>query len=223
MVMYLVAGRVGYFDVAGAASRRGLPSGHGFSRAESDEEGGRLQPLGAMAIPSRHHGVVGTYVVDTYFVTSRTWQSRQIFKTPPACEIFIEFLFRYRDQGAYALHAFVLMPDHFHILITPGQNTTLERAVQFVKGGSSKAIRERLLFSFPVWQRGFSDHCIRHATDYDSHLGYLEQNPVRKMLSETASQFLWSSASRKYPVDPPPQALKPLGTSAANGTAEAVP
>jgi hypothetical protein len=102
MVVYLLAGRVGYLDV-GVASRRRFTSGHGFSRAETDAQGGRLQPLRAMAIPSRHRSVVGTY-----FVTSRTWQSRQIFKTPPACEIFVEFLFRYRDQGACRLHAFVL-------------------------------------------------------------------------------------------------------------------
>jgi putative transposase len=196
----------------------GLRQGTASAVPKRTKKEGGFSRWGTMAIPSRHGGVVGTY-----FVTSRTWQSRQIFKTPPACQIFIEFLFRYRDQGAYGLHAFVLMPDHFHILITPGQNTTLERAVQFVKGGSSKAIRERLLFSFPVWQRGFSDHRIRHAADYDSHLSYLEQNPVRKTLSETASEFPWSSASRKYPVDKPPQGLKPLGTGATNGTAEAVP
>jgi len=143
-------------------------------------------------------------------VTSRTWQSRQIFKTPPPCEIFIEFLLHYRDQGAYGLHAFVLMPDHFHVLITPGQTTSLERAVQFIKGGSSKAIRERLLFSFPIWQRGFSDHRIRDAPDYGSHLGYLEQNPVSKRLSVTPGEFCWSSASGKFRLDEVPQRLKPL-------------
>jgi REP-associated tyrosine transposase len=129
----------------------------------------------------------------------------------PSCEVFVEFLLRYRDGGAYLLHGFVLMPDHFHVLITPGQTTTLERAVQFIKGGSSKAIGERLLFKFPIWQRGFSDHRIRGAADYSSHFGYLEQNPVRKRLTVTPAEFPWSSASGKFRLDEVPQGLKPLG------------
>jgi putative transposase len=74
------------------------------------------------------------------------------------------------------------MPDHFHVLLTPDSQTTLERAMQFIKGGSSKRIREELSFRFPVWQRGFSDHRIRDAGDYDSHQRYIAINPVKRRL-----------------------------------------
>jgi putative transposase len=43
-------------------------------------------------------------------------------------------LLEYRDEGHYQLQAFVLMPDHFHMLLTPSDTTTLERAVQLIKG-----------------------------------------------------------------------------------------
>ena len=83
-----------------------------------------------MAVPPRRARIPGTF-----FVTSRTWESRKLFIKPSVCEIFIEALLDYRDQQNYLLHSFVLMPDHFHLLMTPGPAVALERAVQFIKGG----------------------------------------------------------------------------------------
>src|SRR5690348_16986420 len=100
-----------------------------------------------MSIPKRHAKIPGTY-----FVTSRTWESRALFKIDPPCELFVKSLLHYRDEGRYQLHAFVLMPDHFHILLTPGESVSLERAVQFVKGGSARGMGQKLLMRFPVWQ-----------------------------------------------------------------------
>jgi putative transposase len=162
-----------------------------------------------MAAPKRHGSVPGTY-----FVTSRTWEGRAIFKTEPPCEIFTESLFHYRDEGAYKLHEFVLMPDHFHVLLTLGDDITLECTVQFIKGGSAKRIREALLFRFPVWQRGFSDHRIRDAADYNVRLHYVAQNPVKKHLATGPSEYRWSSASGAFQMDEWPQGLKPLGATA---------
>ncbi len=156
-------------------------------------------------------------------MTSRTWESRAIFHVAPPCEVFIESLLHYRTEGAYRLHGFVLMPDHFHALLTPGENIALERAVQFIKGGSARQIRERLQFRFPVWQRGFSDHRIRDAADYDLHVRYLEQNPVKKHLAQQASDYSWSSAFGAFAIDEMPQGLKPLRAAGGFGTAKAVP
>ncbi|MFZ0882310.1 MAG: transposase [Candidatus Acidiferrales bacterium] len=164
-----------------------------------------------MSIPKRRQNVPGTY-----FVTSRTWQSRPIFKAASPCEVFIESLMHYREDGAYNLHEFVLMPDHFHVLLTPSDEVTLERAVQFIKGGSAKRIRERLLFRFPVWQRGFSDHRIRDAADYESHARYVAGNPVKKHLAAQVVDYPWSSASGKFRMDEVPQGLKPLSAGVTN-------
>ena len=112
-----------------------------------------------------------------------------------ACQIFIEALFHYRDHEAYYLHAFVVMPEHFHLLLTPAADTTLERAVQYIKGGSARRMGEELKLHFPVWQREFSDHRIRDAGDYEGHVRYVEENPVKKKLVSLAGDYPWSSAS----------------------------
>ncbi len=131
-----------------------------------------------------------------------------MFITEPVCRIFIETLLHYRDEKAFLLHAFVLMPDHFHVLLTPARDKTLERAIQYIKGGSAHRIRTELNYRFPVWQRGFSDHRIRNSTDYQAHLRYIEQNPVKRKLVIDPHEHPWSSASGRFSLDGLPQALK---------------
>ena len=99
------------------------------------------------------------------------------------------------------------MPDHIHVLITP--KTSLERAVQFIKGGFSYRAKRELGSNMEVWQKGFSDHRIRDAGDYRQHVLYIRQNPVRKHLSERAEGHPYSSASAGGELDPVPQGLKP--------------
>ncbi|MFZ0284888.1 MAG: transposase [Terriglobales bacterium] len=57
----------------------------------------------------------------TYFVTSVTWQRRRLFVIENLARIFLKTLYGYRRQGRYQLHVFVLMPDHFHLLIAPAK------------------------------------------------------------------------------------------------------
>ena len=159
-----------------------------------------------MAIPDRHGKPAGTY-----FVPSRTWENRTLFTKPTACEIFVRTLLHYRSEGVYSLQAFVLMPEHFHILLTPSPYMTLERAVQYIKGGAAHSIRKELQYRFPIWQRGFSDHRIRNAADYESHLLYIDQNPVKRGLVVILQDYSWSSASGRFALDDRPQRLKPSG------------
>jgi putative transposase len=166
-----------------------------------------------MATPKRHRSVPGTY-----FVTSKTWQGRALFvRDHPACAIFVQTILDYRTEGAYQMHAFVLMPDHFHVLLTPGETLTLERAVQFIKGGSAHRIGKELGCKFPVWNRGFSDHRIRDGRDYAHHVGYIERNPVKRGLVAEPQEYRWSSALGSYALDKMPQGLKPLTTGEVAG------
>jgi len=156
----------------------------------------------------------------TYFVTSQTWQRRLIFHAEPWARLFFQTLLSYRGK-AYSLHEFVLMPDHFHLLITP--QVALERAVQFIKGGFSHRAKQEFGSNLEIWQRGFSDHRIRDAEDYDKHLQYIHLNPVKRRLCEDPASYPYSSAFPGWKLDPVPQGLKPRAEGAVHGTAEAVP
>ncbi len=156
----------------------------------------------------------------TYFVTSQTWERRELFRNPRWAELFLETLHSYRGR-AYLLHEFVLMPEHFHILITP--SVSLERAVQFIKGGFSFRAKKELESSMEIWQTGFSDHRIRDARDYRIHVDYIYRNPVGRKLVESAEDYPYCSAFLGTEKDEVPQWLKPTGRGTANGAAKAAP
>ncbi len=134
-------------------------------------------------------------------MTSETWQRRQLFRQVSPAEIVVQQILKCRDRGYYQLHEFVVMPDHFHALLTPGGDTTLEKALQMIKGGSAIRIRKELQFKFPVWQTGFHDRWLRDADEYSTRRNYILGNPVKARLAVTPSEYPWSSANRKYRMD----------------------
>lgn len=132
----------------------------------------------------------------TYFVTTNTWQRRAWFHKPAAAEIVVHKLFEYRDRHFYLLHRYVVMPDHLHVILTPGETTSLEKAIGMIKGGSSFEIGRLFQTKFPVWHEGFAEHQIRDAADYESHLAYIDMNPVKKGFAERPVDYTFGSAGR---------------------------
>jgi putative transposase len=137
-----------------------------------------------------------------YFVTTDTWERHALFINTVLASIVAEQIVSCRDRGFYKLHAFVLMPEHLHMLLTPGDDTTIEKAVQMIKGGSAHRIGMEKPQEFPIWHRGFHDRWIRDADQYFNAKSYIEQNPVKAKLAETAEQYAWSSANGKVVLDP---------------------
>jgi len=138
-----------------------------------------------MAIPAR------SSQPGTFFVTSATYNRRRLFQVASNAELFIATLQEYRHAGHYKLHAFVVMPDHVHLLLTP-QAITLERAVGLIKGGFS----HRMESKFPIWQRGFTDHRIRDREEFETRREYIHLNPVRARMVDGAELYAYSSAYR---------------------------
>src|ERR1700743_2212913 len=120
-----------------------------------------------MSIPARSERT------GTFFVTSATFHCRRLFQVAANAELFLEMLQQYRREGHYKLHAFVVMPDHIHLLLTP-LIVSLERIVGLIKGGFSHSLSS----SFPVWQRGFTDHRIRNREEFETRRSYIHENPV---------------------------------------------
>jgi putative transposase len=151
-----------------------------------------------------------------YFITTHTWQRRKIFLQDIAARIVVEQLISCRDREFYKLHEFVLMPDHLHVLLTPGSATSLEKAVQMIKGGASRTIGKELHFRWPVWQPGFHDRWIRDDREFFGCRDYIRANPVTARFVGRPSEFRWSSARGSVRMDlcsfEELQGLKPLPT-----------
>ena len=96
------------------------------------------------------------------------------------------------------------MPNHFHILLTPSANTSLEKAIQLVKGGSSHAIHKTRGQEMVIWQEGFFDWTIRGSADWHVKVEYIRMNPVRAKLVARPEEWPYSSANGSFSLDPTP-------------------
>ena len=147
--------------------------------------------------------------IRTFFVTAVTWQRRPLFLAEPMACLFLDTLARYRDQGRFLIREFVLMPDHFHLLLTPAPDVSLEKVLQLLKGGFSFRVKRKPGSSAEIWQEGFTEHRVKSAEDFECHAVYIRDNPVRAHLAEDAAAYPYGSAARCVEVDPAPPGLKP--------------
>jgi REP-associated tyrosine transposase len=127
----------------------------------------------------------------TYFVTAVTAQRRRLFQLTSAAELLQSTLLDYRAQGRFLLHAHVIMPDHFHALITPAPDVSLEKALQYVKGGFSLRFKGQR----DVWMKGFNESQILSAEKFLNVARYIEENPVRRSLAAAPQEYPYSSAA----------------------------
>jgi len=145
----------------------------------------------------------------TYATTTGTWQGRALFQSDRPARLFLDTLFSYRDQGKFAVHEFSVMPTHVHLLFTVSPGVTLERAMQFIKGGFSHRAGEEVGRNKEIWQRGYVDRRVRSAAEYAQWVEYIRQNPVRAGLVPAPELYPYCSAFPGFVLDPPPQGLKP--------------
>ena len=144
----------------------------------------------------------------TYFITSSTWERRELFRVPEVADILVRRILACRDKDVYRLHEFVVMPNHFHLLMTPGETTTLEKAAQLIKGGSSHEIHVQRGHKMEIWQAGFHDWTIRDSEDYRAKVRYIRMNPVQARLVEKPEDWRFGSASGVFPMDLVPEKFK---------------
>lgn len=149
----------------------------------------------------------------TYFITASTFMKTNLLQSERMANLFIELLYSYREQEKYVLHEFVVMPDHFHLLVTP--IVTLERALQFIKGGFSFQARKRFGMRCEIWQTSFYDRRVRDAEEYERLKKYIHENPVSRGLVEEPGQWIFGSVNPRFEKDEVPQWLKPFHAGAA--------
>jgi putative transposase len=124
----------------------------------------------------------------TYFMTSKTLEGRSFLQSDRNARLFLHVLYSYERAGHFRLHEFVVMPDHIHVILTPREDTTLEKCVQLIKGSFAHQTKHR------VWQRGFTDHRIRDLNDFNRHRRYIHLNPVKRGLVTRPDEYRYCSA-----------------------------
>jgi REP element-mobilizing transposase RayT len=102
---------------------------------------------------------------------------------------------KYRGQELhhFELHAYVVMPNHVHILITPC--VSISKVMQSLKRHTAREGNRMLgLSNQPFWQGESYDRLVRDLEEFHRIRRYIEMNPVRAGLVANPDEFRWSSA-----------------------------
>jgi len=171
-----------------------------------------------MPHPRRYYGEENRFV----FVTSKTFRNIRVFHDPGYASLLVECLQYYIKEKYINLIAWVIMPDHIHILVEViGKKNISEimhdfksYAVQKIsplilrrsRGFHASATKKVVIPSsrgveastagvkyVKLWQTSFHDHVIRDERDYHNHIWYIHNNPVKHGVAQKPEDWPWSS------------------------------
>jgi putative transposase len=94
----------------------------------------------------------------------------------------------------YYLHAWVIMPNHVHLLVEPLNSCVLSDILQAIKSISARQANQLLARDGAFWQRDSYDHLVRDEDDFNHALEYIEQNPVKANLVKQSCEYALGSA-----------------------------
>jgi putative transposase len=160
---------------------------------------------------------------DLHFLTFSCYQRRPFFNCESRCDLFLQILERVRRRYRLVVLAYVVMPEHVHLLVNEPQRATLSTAIQALKLGFVRSIqcaRGESIVATPMSRKGNetwgtpTNHSLRNsgatnrnrfwqARFYDFNvwtekkriekLRYIHRNPVARGLVASPEQWRWSS------------------------------
>ena len=97
------------------------------------------------------------------------------------------------ELGCFLLHAYVVMPNHVHLLLEP--HVPLPRITMGIKGASARDANRMLgRAGKPFWQDESFDHWVRSGAQLDRIRSYIHGNPVKAGFVKHPADWPWSSA-----------------------------
>ncbi len=107
---------------------------------------------------------------------------------------------RFFDGKRYDLVAYVVMPNHVHLMIKTHEGFPLSKVVHSWKSFTAHEINKHFKKSgrdAQVWQTEYFDRFIRDERHFDQAVDYIHENPVKAGLCRYAREWPWSSAGKR--------------------------
>ncbi len=152
---------------------------------------------------------------DWRYLTCSTYRRFQFFDDPEFRDVFAKKLEDARRVFGFELRAWVLMPEHFHIMLHPLNGVVVPQILKRLKQGTAKVLlrqwgrcRPELIArathddgSLQLWQAGGGfDRNVRDSEEMEREIRYIHNNPVKRGLVKQPTDWAWSSA-RHYDND----------------------
>ncbi len=117
---------------------------------------------------------------------------------PECAQLVIESFKFARQQKWWANLGFVIMPDHYHVILGLGYAKSLSGTINSVDKFTARRINPLIGHAGRFWQEGFHDHAIRNRREFDIILAYVHNNPVKAGLVEIPELWPYSTANEQY-------------------------
>jgi putative transposase len=128
-----------------------------------------------------------------YFITSGTYLKKYYFENDQKKKILFEIITEILQKNAVELLAWVILSNHYHLLINLKEPVHLPEIIRKIHSKSSVIInREEKITDGRIWHN-YWDRCIRDEKDYYSKLNYIHYNPVKHNYAKDPSQYDFSS------------------------------
>ena len=102
------------------------------------------------------------------------------------------------SQRRLSLGAFVIMPDHYHVVIILSQGDSLSKIMKSLGSFTAREINRISGTSGQLWQRGYYERAIRKTENVKEVFDYIHNNPVRKGLVGHPEEWPHSSMNPRY-------------------------
>ena len=128
-----------------------------------------------------------------YFVTTVVKDRKKLLLDENIYSLILEDLEFYRKKHEFLLHAYVIMPDHLHLLLSLKENGNISKLMHDFKSHTAQTINRVLKRKGALWQEGFYDHVIRDERDLKKRIDYIHKNPFASGLVKEISDYRFSS------------------------------
>ena len=128
-----------------------------------------------------------------HHIIQRGNNRQAIFATEADYELMLRLIAENAAKYAVAVHAYVLMPNHFHLLATPGTANGLPQMMQAIGRGYVRVFNQTQGRSGTLWEGRYRSNVIQADRYLLACMAYIELNPVRACMVGEAGEYPWSS------------------------------
>jgi putative transposase len=128
-----------------------------------------------------------------HHVIQRGNNRQAIFFGTQDYKFLLELLYEHAKRFAVALHAYVLMSNHFHLLATPDEQDSLPKMMQAVGRTYVRYFNDAHTRSGTLWEGRYKSTLIQTDRYLLACMAYIDLNPVRAGMVPAAQDYPWSS------------------------------
>jgi putative transposase len=128
-----------------------------------------------------------------HHVIQRGHNRQPVFLRPDDCQLMLDLLRQYALQFGVAVHAYVLLPDHFHLLLTPQESGALARMLQGIGRRYVRHFNAHQGRTGTLWDGRYRCTILQPERYVLPCMAYMDQNPVRASLASAPADYAWSS------------------------------